>query len=177
MEEIGATNPEYQPLRVNGTHLCTHAQKTIPLALIHRFTTPKVPSLYQQSSIWSWLISMAQVFCAYLIKALLPSTIFLCMRCFFFVSFSSHTFSWGSGSLREPQKYFFKLSFYAFTLFSNNSLISWWISAKLVSAFLPSILYLSYYFQPEVSTWMYLRKAITLQTYSCHNLNPLKWFA
>ena len=34
------------------------------------------------------------------------------------------------------------------------------------------MLYLSYYFQPEVNTRMYLRRAITLQADSCHNLNP-----
>ena len=34
------------------------------------------------------------------------------------------------------------------------------------------MLYLSYYFQPEVNTWIYLRKAITLQADSFHNLDP-----
>ena len=145
--------------------------KNHPLAPIHPLTKQIVPSLYQQSSIWSWLISMARVFCAYLIKGLLPSIIFLRARHFFLCFiFIAHFFV----GLREPRKYFFKLSFYAFTLFSNNSLISWWILTKLVSALLPSILYLSYYFQPEVSTWMYLRKAITLQADSCHNLDPFQ---
>ena len=50
MEEIGATNPEYQPLRSNGARLCAHARKTIPLAPIHSFTKQIVPSLYQESS-------------------------------------------------------------------------------------------------------------------------------
>ena len=36
MEEIGATNTKYQPLRVLWCHSCTHAQKTIPLAPIAR---------------------------------------------------------------------------------------------------------------------------------------------
>ena len=36
--------------------------------------------------------------------------------------------------------------------FDMNSLISSWISAKFVSAFLQCMLYLSYYFQPEVNT-------------------------
>ena len=47
---------------------------------------------------------------------------------------------------------FFKLSFCTFTYLSTNSLISSWISAKFVSAFLQCMLYLSYYFQPEVNT-------------------------
>ena len=45
------------------------------------------------------------------INALLPSKTFLRMRRFFlflclFRSFSSHTFSWTCGSLREPRKFF-----------------------------------------------------------------------
>ena len=35
MEEIGVTNPEYQPLRVLWRRSYAHAQKTIPLAPIH----------------------------------------------------------------------------------------------------------------------------------------------
>ena len=38
MEEIGTTNPKYQPLRVLWRRSCVHAQKTIPLAPIHSFT-------------------------------------------------------------------------------------------------------------------------------------------
>ena len=38
MEEIGTTNPEYQPLRVLWRRLCAHTRKTIPLAPIHSFT-------------------------------------------------------------------------------------------------------------------------------------------
>ena len=56
-----------------------------------------------------------------------------------------------AGALRESRK-FFKLSFCTFTCLSTNSLISSWISAKFVSAFLQCMLYLSYYFQPEVNT-------------------------
>ena len=55
-----------------------------------------------------------------------------------------------------------------FTYLSNNLLISSWILAKFVSALLPCMLYLSHYFQPDVQT---LRRAITLQVDSCHNLN------
>ncbi len=69
---------------------------------------------------------------------------------------------------------FFKISFCTFNCLSTNSLISSWTSAKFVSAFLQCMLYLSYYFQPEVNTSMYLRRAITLQVESCHNLDPLE---
>ena len=78
-----------------------------------------------------------------------------------------------AGACMNPGS-FFKLSFCTFACLSNNSLISSWISAKFVSALLPCMLYLSYYFQPEVNTWIYLRKAFTLQVDSCHNLYPLQ---
>ena len=44
--------------------------------------------------------------------------------CFFLIllSFSSHIFSWACGSLCEPWKFFFKLSFCAFVCLCNNSL-------------------------------------------------------
>ena len=48
MEEIGATNPEYQPLRVLWRRLYAHARKTIPLAPIQSFTRQIVPSLCQE---------------------------------------------------------------------------------------------------------------------------------
>ena len=119
------------------------------------------PSLLCNPCLWLKLIIII------IIIFLRARHFFSLFLCFIFIA---HFFV----GLREPWKYFFKLSFYAFTLFSNNSLISWWILTKLVSTLLPSILYLSYYFQPEVSTWMYLRKAITLQTDSCHNLDPFQ---
>ena len=80
------------------------------------------------------------------INDLLPPITFLYTHHFssFFVSsfYFHHTlFSVG---LCEPY------SFCAFTCLSNNSLISRWILAKLVSALFPCVLYLSYYLQPEV---------------------------
>ena len=63
---------------------------------------------------------------------------------FFLSSCSSHIFLW--------LEVFFKLSFCTFYYLSNNSFISSWISATFVSALLPCILYLSYYFQLEVIT-------------------------
>ena len=49
MEEIGPTNPKYQPLGILWHRLCAHAQKTIPLAPIHLFTKQIVPSMYEES--------------------------------------------------------------------------------------------------------------------------------
>ena len=49
MEEIGPTNPKYQPLRVLWHCSCAHARKTIPLASIHSFTKQTVPSMYEES--------------------------------------------------------------------------------------------------------------------------------
>ena len=127
---------------------------------------------------WPELVQIVFACFSYAPYSGLPSinNIFMCASFFlvcFFVSFSSHTFSWACGSLHEPQKFF---SFCAFmiTCLSNNSthFVTDLISAKLVSALLPCMLYLSYYFQPEVNTWMYLRKAITLEADNCHNLDP-----
>ena len=87
----------------------------------------------------------------------------------FFLHFHRTPFSWACGSLREPRKIF---SFSTFTCLSNNSLISWWILAKLGSALPPCMLYLSYCFQPTENTWMCLWKVITLQVDFFHNLDP-----
>ena len=45
MEEIGATNPEYQPMRALWRRSRAHARKTIPLAPIQSFTRQIVPLL------------------------------------------------------------------------------------------------------------------------------------
>ena len=83
--------------------------KTIPLAPIHLFTKQMVPSLCPESLTRSLSRSFSPVLCVRLIRGFLPPKTFLCARRFFlcfFVSFSSHTFSWACGSLREPQEYF-----------------------------------------------------------------------
>ena len=49
MEEIGSTNPKYQPLQVLWHRLCAHAQKTIPLAPIHSVTKQIVLSMNEES--------------------------------------------------------------------------------------------------------------------------------
>ena len=93
--------------------------------------------------------------------------------CFFFLSFflSSHTFSGACGSFREPRKFFSNSLFIHSLVCLITQLISSWISAKFVSTLLLCMLYLSYYYQSEVNTLMYLR-TITLQVDSCHNLDP-----
>ena len=90
---------------------------------------------------------------------------FFLFLCFIFIA---HFFMGLPEPLWTPEVF----SFCAFTCLSNNSLISWWISAKLGLALPPSILYLSYYFQPKENTWMCLWKVITLQVDFCHNLDP-----
>ena len=71
-------------------------------------------------------------------------------RCFSFI-FITH-FLWACGSLHEPRKYFFKLSFYAFTCPITHSFLN---------GFQPNLcqhfshvcpIYLSYYFQPKENT-------------------------
>ena len=91
------------------------------------------------------------------------------------LSFSSHTFSWVWGSLCKPRKIF---SFCAFTCLSNNnSLISWWISAKLGSALPPCILYLSYCFQPKEHTWIFFERLLHCRLIFSITWTPDKWFA
>ena len=113
MEEIGPTNPKYHAshCKLYGTRSCAHTQKTTPLAPIHSFTKQIVPSMYEESLIRSCLISMTRVFRMCLINSFLPSKNILGARRFFlsntfFLSFSSHTFSWACGSLCEPRKFF-----------------------------------------------------------------------
>ena len=122
MEEIGTTNPEYQPLRVLWCRLCAQAQKIIPLAPIHSFTKQIVPSMYQESLSWSRLISITRVFRNHLINSPFHQKHF---RHPWFFSFSFHFHRilswWACRSWREPRKFF---SFCAFTCLSNNSLIS-----------------------------------------------------
>ena len=141
-------------------------------------TRELVPSLFEESITWSSSKSVQPVFRYGLIKSFLPQKIFWRGRRFFssnsfFLSFFHFHRTLFRG-LAWISEVFFKLSFCTFTCLSNNSLISSWISAKFVSALFLCMLYLSYYFQPEVNTWMYLRKAITLQVDSCHNLDPLE---
>ena len=50
MEEIGATIPKYQPLRVLWRPLCDYARQTILSRPIHPFThAALVPSLFEES--------------------------------------------------------------------------------------------------------------------------------
>ena len=100
----------------NAARSCAHARKTIPVAPIHPFTKQMVPSLCPESLNRSLWRSFSPVLCVRLIKGFLPPKTFLRARGFFLVSlflslFSSHTFSWAYGSLREPRKFFFQTLF------------------------------------------------------------------
>ena len=121
--------------------------KTIPLGLIHLFTKQIVPSLYQQSSTWSWLISMAQVFCTYLINTRFPSKT-LILRASFFSFIFIPQFLWSC--MQELAGSIFSNSLLMHSLCSpiTNS----FLSQTFLSALLPCMLYLSYYFQPEANT-------------------------
>ena len=87
---------------------CAHARKTILLAPIHPFSKQMEPSLCPESLTQRSSRLFSTVLCVCLIKGFLPSVTFLRARRFFFyfLSFSSHTFSWACGSLCEPQKFF-----------------------------------------------------------------------
>ena len=143
MEEIGATNPEYQPMRFYGIIHAPILKK--PSLGAHSLVIIKqiVSSLYQESSFTqTLLISMTWRCHRRFINSSLPSKTFLC-ACHFFFKFYFH--------------------------FHRTLFVGLW---ELVSALLQCVLYLSYYFQPEVNTWMYLSKANTLQTESYCNLDP-----
>ena len=107
-----------------------------------------------------------------LLNTLLPSKTFLCVHRFFLLvillSFSSHTFLWACRSLREPQKYFFKLSFMhsLCSPITHSFLSQTRISASPMYP-LPVILFSSRNKHLNV-----FEKAITLQVDSCHNLDP-----
>ena len=112
---------------VNGARSCAHTQKTIPLSPIHSFTKQMVPSLCPESLTRSLLRSFSLVLCVRLIKGFLPPKTFLLARRFFlvcFFHFHCTLFCGHAGACVNPGKYFFKLSFCAFTSLSNNSFIS-----------------------------------------------------
>ena len=133
----------------NGARSCAHARKTIPIALIHPFTKQMVPSLCPELLTQSLSKSFSPAFHMHPIKCFLPSITFLCVHRFFLIVSLSffyfhHTLSCGLAGAYVNHRSFFKLSFCAFISLSNNALISQQISAKLVSALPPCMLYLSY---------------------------------
>ena len=83
MEELGTTNPKYQPLaqcEFNGTRSCAQARKTIPIAPIHLFTR-QIVYLHCINN------HRPEVLCN---QCKLPpsiNNIFRCALLFFFVSF------------------------------------------------------------------------------------------
>ena len=93
----------------NGTHLCAHARKTIPLAPIHSFTR-QIRSTFIVSTIINLRFFAIDhtVFHRRPINSLFPSITFLHVRRFFlYFYFHFHcTLSWACGSLCEPRKFF-----------------------------------------------------------------------
>ena len=86
MEEIGSTNPKYQPLLSLMAPIRAPTLENHPLAPIHLFTRQIVPSLYQQSSTCGSLQSIILLFHRHPINPLLPSITIL-RACHFFLCF------------------------------------------------------------------------------------------
>ena len=88
MEEIDATNPEYQPMQVKWCPFVCPRSKNHPLAPIHPFSKQMVPSLCPESLTRHSMRSFSLVLCVRLIKDFLPSITLLSACCFsFFLSF------------------------------------------------------------------------------------------
>ena len=108
------------------THTHTHTHTYIYISRLtivsheakKKLTKQIVPSMHQESFTRSLLRSFSPVLCVRINNIFTRMSFFF--RLFVF-SFSSHSFSWACGSLREPRMLF---SFCAFTCLSNNSLIS-----------------------------------------------------
>ena len=84
----------------NGTRLCTHIRKTISLAQIHSFTKQIVlHCIHNLSPKLMEIVFTGFWYGCY--KGIPSMNILVCL----FLSFSSHTFLWACGSLREPQKF------------------------------------------------------------------------
>ena len=121
---------------LNGTRLCGHAQKTIPLAPIHPFTKQMVPSLCPESLSRSLSQSSSPVLCKRPIKCFLPSIKLLyARRLFFFVSFIFIAHFRGlAGACVNPRSFFQTLLFVHSLLCQITHSFLIWILAKLVSA-------------------------------------------
>ena len=151
MEEIGATNPEYQPMRVLWRRLCAHARKTIPLAPIQLFTRQIVQTTSFHQNNYYARIGARRFF-------------FLCL-----FYFHRTLFSWACVT---PGNFYLKYSFSTYTYLLYNSLISSWIPTKFVSVLLLCMLYNTNNFQHKENTSIYLRGTFTLLVDSFHNLDP-----
>ena len=108
-----------------------------------------------------------------LIYSPLPSKTFLRAHHFFLILipfiFISHFFCGLAAAYMNSEAFFF-LCIPLVCQITHSFLNGF--QPNLYLGLLPCMLYLSCYFQPEVSTGMYLRKSITLQADSCHSLDP-----
>ena len=128
----------------NGACWCAHTRKIIPLAPIHLFTRQIV--LYRQSAINCTAFPLAPYKLPPSINNILRARHFF-LVCFF--HFHRTLFRGFVGACMNPGSF----SLFVHSLLCQiTHLFLNGFSAKLVSALLPCMLYLSYYFQPEVNT-------------------------
>ena len=171
MEEIGATNPEYQPMRVLWRRSCAHARKTILLAPIQSFTRQIVPSLCGPK-----ILQIPSYLSPIQTTSFHQNNYYAgigARRFFFFLSlfyFHRTPFSWACVT---PGNYYLKYSFSTYAYLPYNSLISSWIPTKFVSVLLLCMVYHTNNFQHKANTSIYLRGTLTLLVDNFHNLDPL----
>ena len=109
MEEIGTTNPEYQPLQILWWSFMSPHLKNHPLGRIHLFTKQIVPSLYQESLTHILLQSVSPIPFMWLINHFLPlKNIFMCVSFFLvsFIIFIAHLFHRLMGAYVNPGNIF-----------------------------------------------------------------------
>ena len=123
MEEIVATNPKYQPLQVLQHPFVHPPSKNHPHW--HLFIHLLNNSIFYVSRIVKLkscdIHDTSFPHALYKVLASIKNILGVCYL-LFLLSLSLHTFSWAYRSLREPQKFFIKLSFCAFNCLFNNSL-------------------------------------------------------
>ena len=152
MEEIGATNPKYQPLRVLWHPFVRPRSKTILLVLIHPFTRQIVysvkyccPVVHQHQSRLTSATAIQSPSC--------HKKVFIWPSFFSFLFYFHCTLFMGfRDPHRESRNLYLKHSFSTYTCLSNNSLISAWISTKFVSKLLLCMLYQTNNFQYKANT-------------------------
>ena len=153
MEEISATNPEYQPLQVKfyGAPFCAPMfKKPSPWhPITHLLNKLYVPSLYQEQFPWSSSKCGTTVLCNTNINSFHPLKIFYTRVICFFLGFIfiSH-FSWACVTLCAFQNHYLR---YSISCLPYNSLISSWIQAKYLSVLLLCMLYQTINFQHKAN--------------------------
>ena len=167
MEEIGTTNPEYQPLRVLWHRSCAHARK-------HPFNRN---SSYLHCVRNSWSKDPSNPFLSFCVAPIQTTSFHqnnyyaeVCTCRFFLLSL----FYFHCTACVTPGNYYLKYSFSTYTYLPCNSLISSWIPTKFVSVLLLCMLYHTNNFQHKANSLIYLRGTFTLLVNSFRNLDPLR---